>query len=86
MHGAVFLLSTATSLLCSLLLFRSYMGKGVRILLWSAICFGALAIDNTLLFVDLIVLGPDTSLVIARKLTALFGLGVLICGLVSDVK
>ena len=86
MQAAVFVLSAATSLLCAVLLFRGYFRNGTRLLLWSALCFVALTIDNALLFVDVIVLGEDYSLVIARKIIALCGLGLLIYGLVWDVK
>jgi hypothetical protein len=85
MQPAVFLLSAATALLCAVLLFRGYIKNGSRLLLWSALCFFALTMDNALLFVDVTVLGPD-SLKIARKVIALSGLSLLIYGLVWDVK
>jgi hypothetical protein len=86
MHAAVYLLSAATSLLCAVLLLRGYFANGARLLLWSGLCFVALTIDNTILFIDLVVLGPETSLALARKLTSLTGLVLLIYGLVWDVK
>lgn len=86
MQAAVFVLSAATSLLCALLLFRGYFRSNMRLLLWSALCFVALTIDNILLFTDLILLGPEISLALLRKATALTGLVLLIYGLVWDVK
>ena len=86
MHAAVYLLSAATSLLCSLLLFRSYFANGARLLLWSALCFVGLTVDNILLFTDLILLGPDVSLALVRKLSGLSGLVLLLYGMVWDVK
>jgi hypothetical protein len=86
MQAAVFLLCAATSLLCAALLFRGYARNGTRLLLWSALCFAALTLDNALLFVDVNLLGPDYRLEIARRIIALCGLGALIYGLVWDVK
>ena len=42
----VYLLCFATSLICALLLGRSYARTRSRMLLWSAICFGFLALAN----------------------------------------
>jgi hypothetical protein len=86
MYAAVFLLSAATALLCSVLLLRGFFTNGARLLLWSGLCFVALTIDNGILFVDLIVLGPESTMGIVRKLTSLTGLVLLIYGLVWDVK
>jgi hypothetical protein len=86
MHAAVYLLSAGTALLCSLLLLRSYFNNNARLLLWSGLCFIALTIDNAVLFIDLVILGPDATLGLVRKLTSLFGLSLLIYGLIWDVK
>ena len=50
------LLAALTSLGCMLLLFRAYAANGLRLLLWSALCFVCLTANNTLLFFDLAVL------------------------------
>jgi hypothetical protein len=47
------LLAALTSLTCTVLLFRAYAANGVRLLLWSALCFVCLTANNMLLFLDL---------------------------------
>lgn len=34
------------------LLFRAYAANGMRLLLWSALCFVGLSVNNVLLFFD----------------------------------
>ena len=55
MSAAVFLLSAATCFACALLLLRGYRKTRTRLLLWSGLCFLGLALDNIVLFLDLIV-------------------------------
>lgn len=47
---AVYILCAVTSVLCAGLLVRSYLRSRVRLLLWSALCFVGLAVNNVLLF------------------------------------
>lgn len=85
MSGAiVYILCTLTSMACSFLLFRGYRRTGVRLLFWSGLCFAGLALDNLLLYVDLVVIGPTIDLSVVRRLTALAALGLLIFGLIWD--
>ena len=81
MAETVYLLCAATSMACAALLFRGYRRQRTRLLLWSSLCFGLLALNNTLLFVDLIV-APEIDLSVWRSLTALAGVGVLLFGLI----
>ena len=69
--GAVLsLLAALTSLGCMLFLFRAYAANGLRLLLWSALCFVCLTANNTLLFFDLAV-WPDVDLRLYRLGAAL---------------
>ena len=77
----MYLVWAATSMACAALLFRGYRRQRTRLLLWSSLCFGLLALNNTLLFVDLIV-APEIDLSVWRSLTALAGVGVLLFGLI----
>lgn len=43
MPAAVYILCGLTSVLCAVLLLRSYARKRVRLLLWSGLCFAGLA-------------------------------------------
>ena len=80
---AIYFLCTALSAACAFLLLRSFRRTGVRLLLWSGICFLGLCLNNALLFLDLIVL-PQTDLSTVRVIPALAGLLVLVYGLVWD--
>jgi len=85
MAGLVYLLCAATSLLCAVMLLRSFAKQRVRLLLWSGICFLGLMIDNAMLYVDMIVI-PDVDLSMWRKLPGLLALAILLFGLVWDSK
>jgi hypothetical protein len=74
-----------SSTACTVLLFRGYVKRRVRLLMWSAICFAGLSVNNVLLFVDL-VLFPDIDLRLARLVTALIGMLVLLYGFIWDVE
>lgn len=83
--GIVYILSAATSLLCAAMLFRGYRRTQVRLLLWSGICFVGLMVDNIMLYADVIMF-PDVSLIIWRKLPGLIAIMVLLYGLIWDSK
>lgn len=83
--GAVFLLSAATSCLCAVLLLRGYSQSRVRLLFWSGLCFAGMAIDNVLLYFDVIV-WAGWSMADWRRLPALVGLVLLIYGLIWDTR
>ena len=83
MAGIVYLLCAATSLTCSILLLRGYKNSGVRLLLWSGLCFIGLALNNLLLFVDREMLS-EGNLFVLRSVPALIGLMLLLYGLVWE--
>lgn len=83
MAEAVYALCTVTSAACAVLLIRAYRRTRIRLLFWSAFCFVALAANNVLVFVDLILV-PDTDLSAIRGLVALAGLGVLLFALLWE--
>ena len=74
----LYLLAIATSLACTILLFRGYLNSRVNILMWSAICFVCLTVNNVLLFIDVIVLPNEVDLRVARHLAALKGVSLMI--------
>jgi hypothetical protein len=80
---AIYVLCALTSLLCAVLLFRGWRTSRQRLLLWSALCFAGLAINNLVMVVDF-VLVPHTDLALIRHLTAISSVGVLLYGLVWD--
>ena len=77
------LLCAATSFACMLLLVRGWLHTRTKLLLWSALCFVALAVNNLLLFVDLVVF-PDINLVPFRQVASLAAVGVLVYGFVWE--
>lgn len=78
-----YLLCAVTSALCAALLVRAYLASRTRLLLWSALCFGGLMINNILLVVDRrIVQGTDLQLL--RDVTGLVAVSILLVGLIWD--
>ena len=83
MAEIVYALCAAMSVLCAVLLFRAYRQTRTNLLLWSTLCFLGLAVNNVLLFVDIVVL-PDVDLRLGRAGSALASMIVLIVGLVES--
>ena len=81
----VYALCAATSLACGTLLMRNYRRTRVRLLLWSALCFFGLSLNNLLLITDKAIL-PGVDLGLVRLLPALAGVGLLILGLVWESR
>ena len=82
---AIYLLCAATSLVCALLLFRGWRASRQRLLFWSALCFAGLAVNNSLMFVDFVIV-PTTDLAVFRHTTGLASLCVLLFGLVWETS
>jgi uncharacterized protein DUF5985 len=72
-----------SSLACTVLLFRGYRRRHIRLMMWSAICFAGLTVNNVALFVDLVIL-PDLNLRLLRLVPALAGMLSLLYGFISD--
>jgi hypothetical protein len=72
-----------TSAFCAALLLREYRRTGARLLLWSSLSFIAFAINNMLVFTDMIVL-PARDLSIVRALAGLVAVSLLLYGLIWD--
>jgi uncharacterized protein DUF5985 len=54
-------------------------------LIWSALCFALLALNNLALAVDILLL-PDTDLSPLRIITALLAVGVLLYGFIWEAS
>ena len=83
MTEAIYVLCAVTSLLCAVLLFRGWRASRQRLLLWSALCFAGLALNNLVMVIDFVVM-PGTDLALIRHLTAHVSLAVLLYGLVWE--
>jgi hypothetical protein len=79
----VYALCALTSLFCAWLLLRAYQGHRTRLLLWSSVSFAGLALNNVLLFIDLIVV-PSIDLSVLTAGTAVAAIMVLLFGLVGE--
>jgi hypothetical protein len=80
---AIYLLCFATSAACSGLLARGYLANRTRLLFWSALCFGFLAVNSAAVIVDILIL-PGTDLSAMRHFASLAAVSLLLVGLVMD--
>ena len=81
----VYFLCFVASGACAYLLVSAFLRGRERLLLWSAICFCLLALNNLLVFVDIIVL-PNVDLVPLRSLTALLAVAILLYGFIWEIE
>jgi hypothetical protein len=86
MAEAVYVLCAITCVLCTALLLRSYRTTRTRLLLWTSLCFGALAANNVLLVVDLVVLPATVDLSVLRSATAAVAGLILVFGLIWEAQ
>jgi hypothetical protein len=80
---AVYLLCFMTAAACALLLARTYWRTGMRLLLWSALCFLFLAGNSLAVILDLLVL-KEVDLSLVRTLFSLAAVSVLLFGFIWD--
>lgn len=80
---AVYLLCFLTAGACAVLLARTYRRTGMRLLLWSALCFLFLAGNSLVVIIDLLVL-RDVDLSLVRTLFSLAAVCVLLFGFIWD--
>jgi hypothetical protein len=85
-NSILYLLALVTSLACMVLLFRAYAASGMRLLLWSGLCFVGLTVNNALLFVDLVIFPTEVDLRPYRLLSALVGLLFLLYGFIWEAE
>ena len=82
---AVYGLCLLTSIICAALLFRAYQASRTKLLLFSALGFGFLALNNFFLVADLVVF-PTLDLWPFRQAAALAAVGVLLYGFIFEVE
>lgn len=82
---AIYLLCAGTSLLAAGMLLRHYRQRRTALLLWSLIGFAGLAVNNVLVFVDLVMFtGVDLSLY--RAAAGAAAMVALVYGLVWEAR
>lgn len=86
MAEIVYFLCAILSMSCAFLLFRGYRRTRTSLLLWSSVCFGLLAANNLILFVDLVIL-PDLEFngIFWRNVIGAFAGGTLLYGLIWEL-
>ena len=84
--GSVYLLCAITSLVCMGLLGLQFARTRSRLLFWSALCFVGLAINNALLFVDLVVFPTSLDLQIPRLIASGTGAVLLLIGFIWEAQ
>jgi hypothetical protein len=81
----VYGLCLATSVVCALLLVRSWLATRARLLLFSALCFALLAVNNAFVVVDMVLL-PGRDFTLWRQVSVLAALAVLLYGFIWEAE
>ena len=84
MAAVIYSLCALTSIMCLVLLWRSWRASGARLLFWSALCFAALSVNNVLLVLDRVVWPVAVNLAMPRLVAALIAVLLLLFGLVWE--
>ena len=80
----VYALCAVASLVCAVLLFRSWRRTQTRLLFWGTWCFTGLMLHNVLLVVDMRL--PLVDLAVIRLIPALLGVALLLVGLIWEER
>jgi hypothetical protein len=84
MASIVYSLCALASIFVAYLLARAYKTKPSRIIFWSAICFAGLALNNIVLFIDLVVFAEEVTYGLIRNVIIVGSVSSLVYGLVWD--
>ena len=84
MATAVYILCAATSIVCAFMLANSFRHTGARLLFWASVCFVGLALNNIVLVIDKVVIGPETDLSVWRSIPAFLGVAAFVYGLIWE--
>lgn len=82
---SVYLLCFVTSTTCAILLARSYIRTSARLLLWSALAFALLALNNLVVVLDMVLI-KSISFQILRLILSISAVTVLLFGFIWDEK
>lgn len=83
MASIAYALCGITSLICFGLLLRSYLSNKVKLLFWSSLSFFFFALQNVILFVDLVVI-PQIDLSLWRIGAGFIGAVLLLIALIWE--
>lgn len=85
MAELIYITCALASSTCALLLWKGYKTTGSRLIFWSGVHFGLLAIANLILAVDLVLLPGSIDLAIIRSLITLLAVITFFFGLVTEL-
>jgi hypothetical protein len=83
--ASVYILCLITSSVCAGLLLRAYLRSRMRLLLWTALSFICLALNNLFLVADVVIF-PDVDIWLLRPLASLAAIAVLLYGFVWEAE
>lgn len=83
---AIYLLCAATSLLAAFLLMRQYRASRTVLLLWSTVGFAGLALNNVLVYVDLVIVSGAADLSAPRAMVGAGAMLALLYGLIQETR
>ena len=83
--ASVSLLCLATSVVCALLVARAWRRTRSRLLLWTALSFAFLALNNLLVVADMVVF-QSIDFWLWRQLAAGLAIGVLLYGFIGETR
>ena len=86
MAETVYLLCAITSIVCAIMLLRGYRASRTNLLFWSSLCFAGLAVNNVLLFLDLVLFVKEVDLSLARSAIAVGSMMMLLYALIWESK
>ena len=81
----LYCLCLLASVACAWLLLRAFRRTRAPLLLWSAACFGLLALNNLFVVADMLVF-TGTDLTYLRQLSAFAAVAVLLYGFIWEVE
>ena len=81
----VYGLCLMTSTVCAVLLARSWRATRARLLLFSALCFALLAVNNLFVVADMVI-WDNIDFTLARQFSALGAIGVLLYGFIWEAE
>ena len=85
LKAILYILAILTSVACTGFLIREYLRTRFRLLLWSALCFLGLSLNNALLFLDMVIY-PQGDLRLLRIGTALIGMAFLLYAFIWEAE
>jgi hypothetical protein len=85
MGPIIYGLCALTAATCTYLLAHAYRRSHYRLLLWSALCFAGLTLNNLVLVLDKIAF-PQIDFLVVRTAVSFIAMSILLYGLIWDAE